>query len=519
VSRNAKKTGDDKKSAALFASSAAKTSRSAAASASALTYALIHSIKQSGLLREGDRLGVAVSGGADSVALLLLLVELRAELGLTLRVLHFNHKLRGRAAELDEKFVARLAERCGLAFHAGRGDVRGAAAQAHANLEDAARRARYAFLQRCADERNLPKIAVAHTADDQAETVLAHILRGSGLAGLGGVHPQNGCIVRPLLGVARGDLRAYLKARKQPWREDATNRDATKTRARIRKTLLPLLQKKFQPRVVEHLASLAAHAREDDAVLNQLADEYLAIHLEDLPGGVRMRVADLVANGLAQRLIRRMVREVKNRTVAAPASNFKAGMPLQKLRASSGELTALHVRQVLDLARHGNSGASLQLAGGMVVRRHWDALTICVPAGAEKAAAEFAYKIEALKNETRVTVPELGCAFRFSVIDWLRKRGETSIYGEVLNGARLSYPLVLRSWRHGDRFCAQGHSKPQKLKRLLNEKRIDRWQRQGWPVLESQGELAWSRVFGAAAGFAATDQTQTGILIVEEKSV
>jgi tRNA(Ile)-lysidine synthase len=111
----------------------------------------------------------------------------------------------------------------------------------------------------------LDKIAVAHTADDQAETVLAHILRGSGLAGLGGIHPRVEKIVRPLLAVARADLRLYLKERKQTWREDASNRDTTKTRARIRKKLIPLLKEDFQPRIIDHLTALSVHARQDDA--------------------------------------------------------------------------------------------------------------------------------------------------------------------------------------------------------------------------------------------------------------
>src|SRR5262249_3404742 len=116
------------------------------------------------------------------------------------------------------------------------------------------------------------KIAVAHTADDQAETVLAHILRGTGLAGLGGIHPVADHVMRPLLNMRRSDLRAYLRARKQPWREDGTNRDTTKTRARIRKKLITLLEKTFQAAVVDHLANLAELAREDEALLDGITN-------------------------------------------------------------------------------------------------------------------------------------------------------------------------------------------------------------------------------------------------------
>ena len=198
-------------------------------------------VEKQGLVRAGERVGVAVSGGADSVGLLLLLMELRKQLGVVLSVAHFNHKLRGRHSEADEKFVAKLAEKCGLAFHAGRADIAARAKSKRANLEDTARRARYEFFAHLVEDGRVDKVAVAHTADDQAETVLAHILRGTGLAGLGGIHPRVGTIVRPLLGVRRAELRAYLKSKKQTWREDATNRDTTRMRARIRKKLMPVI--------------------------------------------------------------------------------------------------------------------------------------------------------------------------------------------------------------------------------------------------------------------------------------
>src|SRR5712692_10143290 len=195
-------------------------------------------IEKGKLLRAGERVGVAVSGGADSVALLLLLLELRAKLGVVLSVVHFNHELRGKASEADEKFVAKLAAKHGLPFHAGHADVAAKAKRDKTNLEDTARRVRYEFFAMLVDAQHLDKIAVAHTMDDQAETVLAHILRGTGLAGLGGIHPAVGHVVRPLLGVQRAELRAFLRTKKQNWREDATNRDTTRMRARIRKKLM-----------------------------------------------------------------------------------------------------------------------------------------------------------------------------------------------------------------------------------------------------------------------------------------
>src|SRR5579884_3954518 len=155
---------------------------------------VFRAIRDAQLVRAGDRLGVAVSGGGDSVALLLLLLELRERLGVVLSVVHVNHKLRGRASEGDEKFAARLAAEHQLVFHA--------------HLEDAARRVRYAYFAQLAANGAVTRIATAHTADDQAETVLAHLLRGTGIAGLAGIHRVCGEVIRPLLSVRRAELRA-----------------------------------------------------------------------------------------------------------------------------------------------------------------------------------------------------------------------------------------------------------------------------------------------------------------------
>src|SRR5882724_4169134 len=219
----------------------------------------------------GERIGVAVSGGADSVALLRLFVELREMLGVVVCVAHFNHQLRGKASDADERFAARLAAHHGLEFFVGRDNIAAKAKRERANLEDAARRARYAFFEQMVKDGRVSRVAVAQTADDQAETVLAHMMRGTGLAGLAGIHPEAGSVFRPLLGIRRAALRAYLQEKRQKWREDASNRDKTRTRARIRHKLMPFFENTFQGPIVEHLCQLAELAREDNTYLDLAA--------------------------------------------------------------------------------------------------------------------------------------------------------------------------------------------------------------------------------------------------------
>jgi tRNA(Ile)-lysidine synthase len=482
-------------------------------------------IQKQGLLRAGERVGVAVSGGADSVALLLLLAELRKQLGIVLSVVHFNHKLRGKDSDGDERFAAKLAEKYGLAFHAGRADIAAEAKSRKANLEDTARRARYDFFARFVEDGRVDKVAVAHTADDQAETVLAHILRGTGLAGLGGIHPTIGHVVRPLLGVRRAELRAYLRSKKQTWREDSTNRDTTRMRARIRKKLLPILEKQFQPAVVQHLTTLAELARADEAFLEALVEERVRTCIEKGTNSATIRARDLLdfrayttreekANADTQRALRSA--EEKNFAISGRIVRRIVG----ELKPREGQLNAEHVRAVLDLAVRGENGKCLSLPGGVEVRREYDRLIFCardsVGVANRRKTVEFERAINLRDMRADVSVPELGCVFRFRVIDWPAKRGDTIEREFVLDRDALQSPLVLRSWRAGDKLRPSGHRSAHKLKRLLNQKRVSRWERDGWPVLTSGGALAWARGFPAAAGFAASEKTRSGVVITEE---
>jgi tRNA(Ile)-lysidine synthase len=479
---------------------------------------LLAHLKRAGYLHAGDRIAVAVSGGADSVALLLLLRELREKLGIVLSVAHFNHQLRGRASDADEKFVAELAARHALAFHSQSADVAARAKTDKINVEDAGRRGRYAFFRNLVASGALHAVATAHTADDQAETVLGHIFRGTGLAGLGGIHPQADGILRPLLAFRRAELRAYLRSRKQRWREDASNRDITRTRARIRRQLIPLLEKQFQPAIVAHLSALANLAREDDAYLEFAAQfRGCALTKEDR-GTIRIAASDLVEpryplHSRAE-LIAESAEAVRHSAVMARRIIRQI---VNHLKSRAGELGALHVQSVMALAQTGENGKSLALPGGVEVRRDRDVLIFrsSVPTR-RKPPLAFEHPIVSLASSPAISISQLECVFRFTVIDWPSERRDTKWTGAVLDRDRLAFPLVFRSWRPGDRLHPAGRKTGHKLTRFFSEKRIGKWERAGWPVLTSGGILAWARGFPVAAEFAADERTQAGIVIVEE---
>jgi tRNA(Ile)-lysidine synthase len=219
-------------------------------------------------LRPGMRLAVAVSGGADSVALLRTLILAAPEIGLVLSVVHVHHGIRGAEADADAEFVAALAGQYGLSFHRHDVDTPAVAKSNRETIEEAARNLRYAWFRDLLASGQADAVATAHTLDDQAETVLHKLLRGAWTEGLGGIHPRviesKGAILRPFLGVRRAQIEEWLRGLGQDWREDATNADTAYTRNRLRHELLPTLAV-YNPQIYSQLANLATIARDEDA--------------------------------------------------------------------------------------------------------------------------------------------------------------------------------------------------------------------------------------------------------------
>jgi tRNA(Ile)-lysidine synthase len=487
---------------------------------SELSARLLRRLQEQHWAKPGQRLGVAVSGGADSVALLLLLLELREKLGVVLLVVHFNHQLRGRASNSDEKFVAGLAAKHDLAFFVAREDISRKSKRERANLEDAARRARYAFFERLAGEHQVDKIVVAHTADDQAETVLAHIFRGTGLAGIGGIHPQVGCVLRPLLAFRRAELRTYLRARHQSWREDATNRDTKRTRARIRLKLVPFLEKQFQRAVVEHLCQLADLAREDNAWLESSAELRLFLNAKETQGEWRIPLRDLLAaHGKRERSYG--LDELWQRSAPQAISKRLIRLLVKRVKPHSGQLSSVHVDAVLRLAEQPDSGKTLPLPGGVEVRRERDSLIFRPgtqrgegkPVSGAKSFSQVA--VELSGRATEVPLLEQSHRLCFRVIDWPPEGRETSSIGAVLDRERICVPLVVRPWQPGDWMQPVGHQRRHKLSRLLNELGVSRWAKESWPVLVCGGEIAWTRGLPVAVEFAVGESTRKAVVITE----
>ena len=484
---------------------------------------LVRAVDRARLIVPGRRIGVAVSGGADSVALLRLLHAGRTKLGITLLVLHFDHKLRPDSAT-DAAFVADLARSLDLEIYCGEADVARVAAREKRNVEDAARCLRYDFFSGAVKTGRAASIAVAHTMDDQAETVLARVLRGSGPTGLSGIYPKAGAIIRPLLGVRRAELRKYLRRLGQVWHEDATNQDTARQRARIRATLVPLLECDFSPNVVEHLAHLADLSREETYFWSTIVENYfetlstrsgeaVSIPIEKLLSpldlksvGSGISVSDAMRS-LTERLVRRLHGSVRH--------------------GGRAELGLVHVRQVIRLAEGTAGSKRVELPGGVLARRDFGVLTFeqseakasgKAPRETQIGALAYHYPVAFGGNSAAdVSVPELGTCFRLKVIDWPGAERETTMWRSMLDLDSLRQPLILRNWLPGDNYRPKGHRKRRKLKEMFLAARIPAGARPGWPVLESAGHVVWARGIDAAEEFCVKEGTKLGVLIEERE--
>lgn len=472
------------------------------------------------LIIPGDRVGVAVSGGADSVALLRLLDAARGDWGVALIVLHFDHSLRTESAE-DARFVEALARGRDLEFVTERADVSAVAARERRNLEETARHLRYDFFARIAKRRGLTKVAVAHTMDDQAETVLARILRGSGPAGLAGIHHRNGAIVRPLLGIRRVVLREYLRELDQEWREDKTNLDTSRERARIRAELIPLLESHFSFHSVERLANLAALSSEEGRFWTALVEDRFHALTTRRDQSVSISAASLLAPA--------QLRE-HDEGVGYPQRSLTERLVRRLYQSAKGDLLQLgsaHVEQVIGLAKAAVTGKKIELPAGVTATLNFGELTFSRDEVTsepnrqnETQSSARAYQYSILLNAdgpTDVSVPELGACFRLKVIDWPSTQRDTTMWRSILDLDTLQSPLVLRSWRAGDSYRPRGRRKRRKLKEMLLAARIRREEREGWPVLESAGQVVWTKGMEPADGFCAQEGTRAGVLIEECK--
>jgi tRNA(Ile)-lysidine synthase len=451
-------------------------------------------IRERKLMRAGDRVCVAVSGGADSVALLRVLLELRNELGIVISVAHFNHLLRGEASDTDQAFTSALAREHELEFFTIRGEVQEIAEKRKKGLEETARELRYGWLKRIAESgRKLDKIATGHTLDDLAETVLMKFLRGAGTRGLAGIFPQldpgtreyplsasrlsfhGSQLVRPLLGVTRAEVEDYLTTIGQKWREDESNRDLHFQRNRVRHQLLPLLEREYNPNIRQVLSEVAEVARAEEEYWNAVASEEIALRT---PSRQSLRLDGFAELPLAvqRRVLRRFL------TFRSCDAGFE------------------HIENALHCAF--GEIEKTTLPGDYLAWRQGTCLQLLTPQEQQARVASgggYEYRV---MIPGMVHVEEIGLTLQTVVVPRKLVTGEARSSGSLMSAELLGPELMVRNWRPGDRFHPVHSGSEQKLKRLFSERHVPAGQRSSWPLALYGSQIVWVRGFPVARAFA-----------------
>lgn len=420
------------------------------------------------MLSEGENVLVAVSGGTDSMALLHILQRISPDFGVKLTVAHFNHGIRPESKR-EEEFVRKEAEEMGLPFFSGQEDVKALNREWKRSLEESARIARYRFLDEAAKKCGASKIALGHHKLDQAETVLINLIRGSGLAGLKGMEPvREGKYIRPLIHLSPREIASYVAREGIRYCTDRSNFDERFLRNRVRHRLIPLLEREFNPRVVEALSQMADILREEEEFIAGEARALQEKWAKVLPGEKIFSIHDLL--NLPGALRKRIVKEL-----------------LEDMKGEGKAVTFRHVEGVEKMLLSSAPGKMLSVPGGRVVKEYDDLRFRRIDNTSEQD--QFSYFLP-LPGET--------------IIESTGQRVKTYLcdIGEIPKGPInpgtlyvdvrvLKPPLTVRSWRKGDRMVPLGMNGSRKVQDIFGEMKVPRAQRRLIPILEDAVGILW----------------------------
>jgi tRNA(Ile)-lysidine synthase len=431
-------------------------------------------IRQHQLVSGGEKLVVAVSGGADSVCLLHILVKLQKELKIKLHIAHLNHQLRGAESEADANYVAKLARQLGIPATIEGRDVKGYQARQRLSLEEAAREVRYGFLAEVAKSIGTDRVAVGHTRDDHIETILMHLIRGSGTRGLRGLQPvtlwqsaeKSLNIIRPLLEISHQQTEGYCRELRLMPRLDASNLSLSPLRNRIRQQLLPLLES-YNPAVAEALLRTGRIAAEDIDFL----DEQVA------------RLWDEVARQQEKSLI---LDKERFDQLPSTLKRYLLRAAAEKLLGSAKDIEMRHIEEMMSLATK-PAGKRLNLPGGLTFSTGYNQYQLATDLAALSPLPE-------LEGESQLNIPgetQLpGWRIKAAIID-REEMAEKNNFTAYLDLAKTGDKLLVRPRRRGDRFQPLGLPQPKKLGEFMIDAKIPQAWRGKIPIVCSEEQILW----------------------------
>jgi len=418
-------------------------------------------LKKYKMLTQGEKVVLGVSGGADSIALLYALNEL-IDYGLELIVAHLNHGIREDEAKRDSDFVKETAKSLGLTFVYGEVDTLKYKEESQLSLEDAARTLRYKFFNQVLNKHYATKIATAHTLDDQAETVLMRLLRGSGSKGLSGIPPVSNSIIRPLIDTSRSEIEEYLRSKGINWVEDSTNESPEFLRNRIRQDLLVELES-YNPQIKETLSRTADILRSEDEFITREAlkhfDNIFSTNKSELTGDLK-----------------------HYRNIEKPIRFSLLRLAIERLNNGLKNISSIHIVSADDFLLSETPSGEIELPGGAVMAKGYDSFLLTSKSELER---EFSYTIQA---PGKWSFPEFEVEVSILKTDTLDEGDESVAYFDLQT---LGFPIEVRSFKPGDRFCPLGMTSSKKLQDYFTDIKLPKFLRSRVPIFTCSGEIMW----------------------------
>lgn len=425
-------------------------------------------IRQQKLIEEGDHVVAGVSGGADSVCLLFVLLQYKKEVDFQISVVHVHHNLRGEEADRDADYVRELCSRHQLPFSLILVDVKKLAAEKKISLEEAGRLARYEAFERFCIENGGTKIALAHHQNDLAETMIYHLARGTGMKGLTGISPRRGKIIRPLLGMKRQEIEHYLYKNNIKYLIDSSNMEDEYARNRIRHHVVEYLEKEINAQVVSHMAETAADAAEIQLYLEQQAGRLYKQYVTEEDGCTRIALS------------------LFSQEFPAFLQNLVIRMCIEALTGSLKDITRIHLNDVRVLGEK-QVGKAVNLPDGLIAKRAYDAVRISMEkcgTGSKKGGIFCELEVPGIHSMGKM---QIFCTLEQNNHQIIPEKS----YTKWLNYDRIKGTLVLRSRKPGDYLVVNQNGGKKKLKDYLIDQKVPKEKRDQIPLLCAGSEVLW----------------------------
>ncbi|MDD4680395.1 MAG: tRNA lysidine(34) synthetase TilS [Clostridia bacterium] len=458
---------------------------------------VLHTIQSYRMLSPGDKVVVGLSGGADSVALLHILKEIQeGPLDIRLFAAHVNHGIRGEAARNDADFTQTLCSGWGIPFYLEEADIPSLACSLQQSEEEAGRHFRYGFFHKVLEKTGADKIATAHHKNDQAETILHNLIRGTGMQGLTGIQAVNeGIIIRPLLELTKQEILEYLDIHHLPYQEDATNKDSTYTRNRIRNRLIPVLEKDFNPDIVDSLVRMSRILREEEEFLTEYTRDLYRKYSKTLTNKLVFDLKPFLSchTAIQKRLVRAALRDLRGDLDDVGSSHVEAVIKL-----AAGSRTGSQT--VVPGSEKGDQPVQVKVSYGTL---QFQKVKLDMPSAIVDKHLDIPGKVVWEHPEMVITAER-----------WEKNKGlEFSPQCIYIDEDKIKGNLMLRSRKEGDRFQPLGMEGTKKLKDFFIDRKVPAEQRAYVPLLVDEENIIWVAGFQMNHNYRLTDLSRNIVKI------